>query len=1086
MFIRNEKVIKSNLYFHGNNEVITWLQMAYNMSGDSTIYCGELLLVKGNTNIYNVHYWYFNLKWEKKPDVMETALPYNVTTKLPDVKDKCGPNQNETLIFLKDKKNGLRQIGMNDTILGYANDLYYFFRIPDTDDKIEINDACLIVKAVSKQPEIIMVGHKPILVSSNNLDFHVIKQDHVAGLYSIRLDLKNETEIPNFYEREAVKMTRMKFRRTGIEEIPNSSKIITSTFVLKGFQTLKFSYNWSSFDGTKKIEKIFYLGPESENHKFPNQQTVYFQNDPAIQPNCSTNRINFGYLEAVTVDDETVKLNDLKDGGEVKNNFKRVKDFVFMSDVEKNNVTLLCSYITPNGKVILEQTFLKGVKVFLGYDDNKKEVYEVKLKNDKSDKLEKELAEKEKQLALANKSSFEKLKNNVGTFGAYSIIIVPILILLITIIIIGILCYLKIFKPLIEKKKIQNKHSNIFSFWSQISRQNLERYSEAIQRDKYIPDKVKNQNVSKKIEGGEEVVVDPYACFDDSLVKCYKNINGEVKAHYISDVSPVRTYIISDEPSPDKEEYFWELLYCEDVEAVVAIIYQQDDITRSVIKKLFYCPENKEQYGKVTVEFEENIQSNTPFVEAKRFSITIGNEKSKKVIIFHANNWKEHEIPRSDLHLIKLYKKVSEYSGTGKVLVHTSFGSASRAFIYTYFSCIFEAMKEDNTIDNPLEIIKKVREQRYGGNISSMEFAYIIKALVTYFFESKVLFDITNHKPIFSEQYDNYMLKFDVHEFNMDPSIKNFLKFVNFIDDGKLKNICDQSVNLQVGKNEDIKLKCKRFYAVVERSKNLKVRYSNIPCLDKTSINIGGKGLNDIDGFIHANEFVYRYGGGKERKIIMFQGPSQQTMDDTLDMIYRYKIGIVVALVNNNEMGKEDKCFGYLLTGMAPVSFGNYSLMYKRHRSDQNRFFIEYDYSVADNASEIIHNFKILHYINWPDSGIPVERQSLLGLYNRIIELYDNQHIAIHCSAGIGRTGTLALIIYMIDVINSQKFFDPIKCLVKIRQHRCKAVQTVSQFVFALSILYERFKEQIDTMDKGAYKYFMNLAENIYNQNTKM
>uniref|UniRef100_A0A0K0E6P6 TYR_PHOSPHATASE_2 domain-containing protein n=1 Tax=Strongyloides stercoralis TaxID=6248 RepID=A0A0K0E6P6_STRER len=120
-----------------------------------------------------------------------------------------------------------------------------------------------------------------------------------------------------------------------------------------------------------------------------------------------------------------------------------------------------------------------------------------------------------------------------------------------------------------------------------------------------------------------------------------------------------------------------------------------------------------------------------------------------------------------------------------------------------------------------------------------------------------------------------------------------------------------------------------------------------------------------------------------------------------------------------------------------------------------------------------------------PDLSIPTEKKSLHELYKRIVQLYANTHIAIHCSNGIGRTGTVALIIYMIDVIKSKSSFDPIKCLAKIREHRCKTVQTSSQFVFALSILYEHFKDQIDRMDKKAYENFMSLAGEICNINGK-
>uniref|UniRef100_A0A913HNX3 Protein-tyrosine-phosphatase n=1 Tax=Strongyloides stercoralis TaxID=6248 RepID=A0A913HNX3_STRER len=1084
-FTVDKELYERNFLIPSDNEVFVWIPMTYNHSGPNSIYCGILQLKNINSTIPSFYEWFFNLNWEKKPDPIQLASPEMMSTQIPRMKNKCGASKNRTLIYFKDKKNGLKKLNSKDKIIAHVNDLYYYFQIPDNDEKMEMKEPCAIAKAVNEKPEIIVKGYNASSISFNNLEIYVIKQKIVSGTYSIKLYMENEMKVPDFYEGEKVKMQKMKFTRSGIEELPNSGDIITSTFSMEGFQLIKFSYDCPTQKGPEMIEKIFYFGPESENYIFPNQFTVYFQNETAVQPNCSIHRINFGYLDSITVDEATIKLDELKDGEEEKNNFKRVKDFVFLLNTKKSNITLHCLYVTPNGKVTLVQTFLKGVDVVVGYDDNGKEIKEVKLKNEKSDELEKKIAEKDKIIAAKDKPSFEKLKDKMGTFGAYSVIIVPVLFVLTCTIIIAILCYLKFLKPWLEKKRIQDKHPNIFTFWNEMSNQNLETYSETIQNEKYIPDKLKNQKVSKKIEGGEEVEFNPYSCFDNSLVKCYKGIKGEIKAHYISDVSPVRTYIISDGPPPEKEGYFWELLYREDVGVVVAIIYQQQEVVKNTSKKMFYWPEKKQNYGKVTVEFKENIQSDIPFVGIKIFSMTMANGESKRLVLFHVSNWKEHEIPRSDLHLVKLYKKVSEFSETGKVLVHTSYGSASRVFMYTYFSCIFEAMKEDDSIDDPLEIIKKVREQRYGGNISSMEYAYIIKALVTYFFECKILIDVTNHRITFSEEYDNYMLKFDAHEFNMDPNLKNFLTFVNVIDDGKLKNICDQSINLQMLKSEDIELKCRRFNAVAEVEKDKKIRYDNIPCLDKTSLNIRGKGSNDLGGFIHANEFVYKYGEGKERKIIMCQGPLKETIDDMFDMIHRYKVGIVVALVNENEMGKGDKYFGYLYTGKTPNNFGTYTLMYNGHKNDPNKFFIEYNYSVINNTSKIVHNFKVLHYINWPDRSIPVEKQSLYGLYKRIIELYDNHHIAIHCSAGIGRTGTLALIIYMIDIINSKKSFDPIKCLAKIRQHRYKAVQTTSQFVFALSILYEHYKEQIDNMDKQAYKYFMTLAQNFYNQNIR-
>uniref|UniRef100_A0A0K0E261 Tyrosine-protein phosphatase domain-containing protein n=1 Tax=Strongyloides stercoralis TaxID=6248 RepID=A0A0K0E261_STRER len=621
-----------------------------------------------------------------------------------------------------------------------------------------------------------------------------------------------------------------------------------------------------------------------------------------------------------------------------------------------------------------------------------------------------------------------------------------------------------------------------------MSNQNLEVYAETIQDKKYIPDKLKDEKVSKKIEGGEVVEFNKNSLFDDSLVKCYKNIDKEIKAHYIKDISPVRTYIISDGPTFEKVDYFWELLYHEDVGVVFAILFQEHEINQDTHSKVFYWPQKKQRYGKVTVEFWEDIQSDIPFVMIKTFTMTILNKEPKKLTLFYISNWKEHDIPRSDRHLIKLYKEISQHAGTSNVLVHSSYGSGSRVFMFTYFCCILEAMKENTTIVDPLEIIKQVRSQRYGGNISSIEYAYIIKSLITYFFEYKMLVDITNHRLAFYDEYEDFILKLDGRVSSMDPNLINFLTFVNIIDHGKLKDLCDQSGYIEMPKDIDLRLQCKRFYTIANKKDIAmkKIRYIDVPCYDKSSITIRGKDSSDINSFIHANELVYKYGIENERKIIMCQGPLKETVDDMFDMIYRKKVGIVVVLISKEEMEKGEKCFPYLSTDKNEVSFGTYSLLYKGHEAGLNNFFIEYNYLIMNNTSKIKHTFKLLHYINWSDRSIPYENKSLYGLYKRITELYDNRHIAIHCSNGVGKTGTLALIIYMIDIIQSKSPFDPIKCLAKIRQHRYKAVQTTSQFVFALSILYEHFKKQIDDMDEKAYENFMSIAERIYNSNNNI
>uniref|UniRef100_A0AAF5HXA0 Protein-tyrosine-phosphatase n=1 Tax=Strongyloides stercoralis TaxID=6248 RepID=A0AAF5HXA0_STRER len=1073
-----------NLYYHTADEVFTWAPMLYNSSMPSFIHCGKLLITKDQSSSSDNYEWTFNLNWENQPDpvqIMETRM---LSKNLPSLKSKCDYIDSMIVVYHKDKKSSLKKLEFTDKVISHVNDLFYYFEKPDSNNTMEVMGPCGIVRAVNYAPQIIIKEHASSLVVYKKMEFHVIKKERVTESYLIKLYIRDDTDTPDFYDGETITMKKMKLTRTGIEEVKNSDEDIISSFTIKGFQLLEFSYNCPTAEGTELVKKVFYFGPPSKNYVFPNEDTVYLANETAIQPNCSVHGLSFGYLDSVTVAGVTTKLNDLPDNGAPKNNLKRVEDFIFMADVTDDRVTLDCFYVTLNGNVTLVQTFIKGKKVVVGHNYKGEKIYEAKMENDKSEEYEKKLAEKDKQLAAKSKTSFEKLKDKVGTIGAFAVVIISGLVILIITLMIAIFGFVKILKPWIIRRKIQSKHPNIFILWDKISSQSLEVYAETIKSKQYIPDKLKNQVVSRRIEGGEIVESNTNVCFDSSLVKCYNDIRREIKAHYISGVSPIRTYIISDGPAPDKVEFFWELLYREDVAVAFAIIFQEQEMIKNDYAKLFYWPQKKQKYGKIDVEFCGNLQSDIPNVTIRKFTMTTKFGQPKELIHFHISNWKEHDIPHSDRHIIKLYKEISEHAGIGKVLVHATHGSGSRVFMFTYFACIFEAMKENDTVDEPLEIIKEVRAQRYGGNISSIEFAYIIKAVISYFFECNMLIDVKNHQPTFYKEYDDFIFKLDEREVNMDGDLKNFLKFANIIDDGKLKDLCDQSVNVQMLSEDDLRLQCKRFYAIsnVEALSKNKIRYKDVPCFDKSAVNIRGKGSNETSGFIHANEFKYKY-GKKERKIIMCQAPLKESMDDMLDMIHRCKIAALVVLVNKDELDKKDKCFPYITQTRDKISYGSYNLLYRGHVVEKNNYYVEYNYSVLDSATETMHTFKLFHYLDWPDKTIPTERRSLYELYKRIIQLQDERHIVIHCSNGVGRTGTLALIIYMIDIIESKRSFDPIKCLAKIRKHRCKAVQTTPQFVFALSILYEHFKDQIDRMDKKAYDYFMSLADEIYGKN---
>lgn len=100
-----------------------------------------------------------------------------------------------------------------------------------------------------------------------------------------------------------------------------------------------------------------------------------------------------------------------------------------------------------------------------------------------------------------------------------------------------------------------------------------------------------------------------------------------------------------------------------------------------------------------------------------------------------------------------------------------------------------------------------------------------------------------------------------------------------------------------------------------------------------------------------------------------------------------------------------------------------------------------------------------IQYIGWPDHGIPENFDSYVQLYE-IYRKFRSQcsnagPICIHCSAGIGRSGTFvgidALLDHMFNMQNNQeidKTLNIMKIVYEMRLQRAGMVQTKGQYIF--------------------------------------
>ncbi len=90
------------------------------------------------------------------------------------------------------------------------------------------------------------------------------------------------------------------------------------------------------------------------------------------------------------------------------------------------------------------------------------------------------------------------------------------------------------------------------------------------------------------------------------------------------------------------------------------------------------------------------------------------------------------------------------------------------------------------------------------------------------------------------------------------------------------------------------------------------------------------------------------------------------------------------------------------------------------------------------------------HFTTWPDHGVPEYATPILGFHRRVRSQHQPSKgpILIHCSAGVGRTGTYITIDNVLDQIAVEGMVDISGTIVKARNQRMKLVQTQVKYIF--------------------------------------
>ncbi|KAK7101440.1 hypothetical protein V1264_019822 [Littorina saxatilis] len=233
-----------------------------------------------------------------------------------------------------------------------------------------------------------------------------------------------------------------------------------------------------------------------------------------------------------------------------------------------------------------------------------------------------------------------------------------------------------------------------------------------------------------------------------------------------------------------------------------------------------------------------------------------------------------------------------------------------------------------------------------------------------------------------------------------------------------------------------------------------KNRFNSILPYDKNRVELEQVDGDDASDYVNAS-FVRGY--KSEKAYIAAQGPKVNTQDDFWRMVWQEGVAHIVMLTNVKE-GNKPKCYEYWPAQGDKLTTEHMEVTGVEEETRAHFVIRTFDLKQTEGSEK--RRVKQYHYQSWMDHEVPATTP-LVNFWryvrSRALRTAQAPPLVVHCSAGVGRTGTFIALDIIYDQAQQEAEVNMYNTVDRLRDDRCHMVQNKNQYAFLHEAVVEAY-----------------------------